>query len=201
MQERFAAFVSSVVPDSVTGCWYWRGSTTGNARGRFKAGGIAWLPYRFAYVALFGGHKNGLELSHLCGGGNAGNGRGSCCNPAHLLPTGKTLHKRYNPTIARVNIEVERHSKLAFAAFCERHSLPVGWCSRLPESWPDTVLEPVVPLEPQEQLIANDTAVYPTGSLHVPRRDRGRRSVIRRRLHRVPIPPGTVGPPEAVARV
>lgn len=190
MKERIAEFVAQVQPDPVTGCWYWRGSTTGNRRGRFKAGGITWLPYRFAFAAFFGGHKNGTELSHLCGGGGPGNGRGSCCNPAHLLPTGKTLHRRYKPSISRVNLEVASRDDGFFAAFCEENGLPVGWCSRLPESLPATS-----PATPSEVPDTNDTAVYPTVSLVVSRRDAADRPSANRVRRRRPVPPGRPGRP------
>lgn len=190
LSERINTFIADVVPDHTTGCWYWRGSTTGNKRGKFKAGGITWLPYRFAYVAFFGGHKNRAELSHLCGGGDPGNGRGSCCNPAHLLPTGKTLHKRYKPTISRVNIEVSEHSESAYAAFCEARGLPIGWCSRLPEPWPAAAREAVVPAEPPRKQNTNDTEVYPRVSLHVSQRDKAARVPVGRIIRRRGVPPG-----------
>lgn len=48
-----------------------------------------WLAHRVAWGLMVGGHKQGLELDHLCG-------NPACVSPAHLQPTrhGENLKRR-----------------------------------------------------------------------------------------------------------
>lgn len=61
-----------------TGCWI-TPPVKGGTRGRIKCGGKQWTTYRFTFVMFYGGHANGLELSHDCD-------NSACCNPMHITP-------------------------------------------------------------------------------------------------------------------
>lgn len=126
--ERLSAFVEQVEDDAVSGCWFWRGEVTAkNTRGRFYAGGIQWLPHRFAYAALVGGTPNSSELNHLCGHGGATADRGPCVNPAHLLPMTKAANRDYVPSLVKINRNVAGFAGTEFEAFCQQHDLLLGW--------------------------------------------------------------------------
>lgn len=128
LAERVESFVSQVRDDAFSGCWFWLGERTAeNPRGRFRAAGVSWVPSRFAFAALIGGHENGLELAHLCDHGGAANGRGPCVNPAHLMPMRPSANKRFEPSLKVTNELVAQKVGTEFEEFCRDHDLMIGW--------------------------------------------------------------------------
>ncbi|MCU4296459.1 hypothetical protein D3I60_05085 [Brevibacterium permense] len=63
-----------------TGCWVTTpGTGSNNGRRNIGCGGKNWTTYRLTYVMFYGGHPNGMELSHDCD-------NSACCNPMHITP-------------------------------------------------------------------------------------------------------------------
>lgn len=61
-----------------TGCWN-LDPYGGAQRPMRTIGGRKWYTYRLSFVWFWGGHANGLELSHDCA-------NSLCCNPMHVTP-------------------------------------------------------------------------------------------------------------------
>jgi hypothetical protein len=78
-----ARFWAKVFVDTEAGCWLWTASTDSNGYGQFVTGSRTdgsrrqWRAYRFAYEAIVGQVRHGLQLDHVCRVRR-------CVNPAHL---------------------------------------------------------------------------------------------------------------------
>lgn len=104
-------------------CWLASGRAAGRD-GRYtyftpEGGSDAapWLAHRVMWDLLAGGHKQGLELDHLCG-------NPSCVSPAHLQPTrhAENLRRRKQRPEA---VNWEAASLPAVQRFAAEHGLPL----------------------------------------------------------------------------
>jgi hypothetical protein len=78
MSETLDRMAEKITVNTETGCWDLE--PYGSAQRPMRsAGGRKWLTYRLTYVWFYGGHDNGLELSHDCD-------NSACCNPVHVTP-------------------------------------------------------------------------------------------------------------------
>ena len=93
-------FWDKVIPEPMSGCWLWAGTTNPKGYGRFFVGAenskhIMKMTHRISYETLVGGFSPDLVIDHLCL-------NQSCCNPQHLEPvTGHENSLRYTRGIIK----------------------------------------------------------------------------------------------------
>lgn len=87
-------FIARVMPEPMSGCWFWTSSIDSKGYGRYYSKGKRHRAHRFAYQAIHGPIPAGLELDHLCR-------VRSCVNPTHLEAVTHRENARRSPVIGK----------------------------------------------------------------------------------------------------